>query len=328
MLTQQTDYQNGWLRASNLIAFPHGWQVPAKTEQWAFETMLNNLKPSTYLQVVSFPWATLVDLLEQGCHEKAKFFLEALKFSPPNFAVKRVTVCQHIFALKLLPYFKQLGITDLYWPHKVLHQNEIDGIKIHGFPLYPVMYHKYPHVADTKPFSERKYLYSFIGSYQEGLYLTSVRNFLFSLPSGDDGLIIQRGEWHFEGDVYRDQVLGKPDPEDLKEIKRREEREYVEVLKETKFCLCPSGSGPNSIRLWEAIKFGCVPVLLSDDLDLRGLSAKALRVTESKEEVEKLPARLANTDPGEYLMSVDGEESLFGVIDNNLSPFFLKGVSL
>jgi hypothetical protein len=39
-------------------------------------------------------------------------------------------------------------------------------------------------------------------------------------------------------------------------------------MEETVYCLCPSGSGPNSIRLWEAIEFGCVPVLLSSKLEL------------------------------------------------------------
>jgi len=32
--------------------------------------------------------------------------------------------------------------------------------------------------------------------------------------------------------------------------------------------LCPSGSGPNSIRLWESLAAGAIPVVLADTLEL------------------------------------------------------------
>ena len=32
--------------------------------------------------------------------------------------------------------------------------------------------------------------------------------------------------------------------------------------------MCPSGSGPNSIRFWESLAVGSIPVLLSDSLEL------------------------------------------------------------
>ena len=40
------------------------------------------------------------------------------------------------------------------------------------------------------------------------------------------------------------------------------------VLLRSKFSLCPSGSGPNSIRLWESLALGSIPVLLADTLEL------------------------------------------------------------
>jgi hypothetical protein len=43
--------------------------------------------------------------------------------------------------------------------------------------------------------------------------------------------------------------------------------EYIDSLSKTAFVLCPSGAGPNTIRYWEAIAFGRVPVLLSDSWD-------------------------------------------------------------
>jgi hypothetical protein len=40
------------------------------------------------------------------------------------------------------------------------------------------------------------------------------------------------------------------------------------LLLDSRFTLCPSGSGPNYIRLWESLACGCIPVLLADTLDL------------------------------------------------------------
>ena len=39
-------------------------------------------------------------------------------------------------------------------------------------------------------------------------------------------------------------------------------------MNDSKYTLCPSGSGPNSIRLWEALAVGSIPIVLSDNLDL------------------------------------------------------------
>ena len=40
------------------------------------------------------------------------------------------------------------------------------------------------------------------------------------------------------------------------------------LLLNSKYTLCPSGSGPNSIRLWESLACGSIPIILSDTLDL------------------------------------------------------------
>lgn len=75
----------------------------------------------------------------------------------------RVTVCQHIYMRDLLPFFRQLKITDVFWAHALVNEPAIDGIRIHPFPLYPVR------CADMsakereglKSLSQRRYLYSF-----------------------------------------------------------------------------------------------------------------------------------------------------------------------
>jgi len=284
IISQEKIYPGGWVKNGNVYAYPHDWQQPAKTELWAYEKLLATPKPDVFIQYICFPWASLVDYLDHQ-PEKAKLLLHALAKKPPKMALKLVTYCQHIYALKLLPYFKKLGITDIYWSHKIKGQDEVEGIRLHPYSLYPVMHYKRKKPYKNKPLSERKYLYSFIGAYQPDLYLTEVRKWIFDLPKHDGALIIERSEWHFEQDVYRKQLLGENETDVKKRVREQQEREYIEVMEDTVFCLCPSGSGPNSIRLWESIKFGCVPVILSESLDTSFLEPESFISLDEKETV-------------------------------------------
>jgi hypothetical protein len=152
---------------------------------------------------------------------KANFFTDAFNNSPLKMAIKRITCCQHIYELDLLHFFKNLGVADIYWSHKTTGQNGIEGIKFYPYPLYPGIESVKNHTKISR-YQKEKFLYSFTGAYQPDLYLSKVHEWTFSLPKRDDAIVIERSEWYFE--------------------------QYV--MEETLFCLCPSGSGPNSIRLW------------------------------------------------------------------------------
>ncbi|MFZ8143279.1 exostosin domain-containing protein [Alteromonas macleodii] len=267
MIKESTTYPSSWVRHGNIFAYPYDWQQPAKTELWAYEQLLEKPDRDIYTQYICFPWATLVDYLDHN-PVKAKELLKALDNRPPRFALNVKTFCQHIYALKLLPFFKDMGITEVYWSHKIKGQDEVEGIKLKPYPLYPVMHYKRKKPYRNKPLSERKYLYSFIGSYQPGLYLSDIRELIFTLPKREDGYIRRRGEWHFEQDVYRSQLFGKSEGDAESLLRQKHEDEYIRVMEDSFFSLCPSGSGPNSIRLWESVKFGCIPVLFGSELDL------------------------------------------------------------
>jgi Exostosin family len=43
------------------------------------------------------------------------------------------------------------------------------------------------------------------------------------------------------------------------------QRRYAEVSASSRFIICPRGAGVSSIRLFEAMELGCVPVIVSDD---------------------------------------------------------------
>jgi len=50
----------------------------------------------------------------------------------------------------------------------------------------------------------------------------------------------------------------------LKKSDRYFER-YLEICRDSKFILCPRGAGPSSLRLFECLKLGRIPVIISDD---------------------------------------------------------------
>ena len=54
----------------------------------------------------------------------------------------------------------------------------------------------------------------------------------------------------------------------ITDIHKKKTRKYNEILLDSVFSLCPSGSGPNSIRFWESLACGSIPVLQADTLDL------------------------------------------------------------
>ncbi|OAM87624.1 glycosyltransferase family 47 protein [Termitidicoccus mucosus] len=47
--------------------------------------------------------------------------------------------------------------------------------------------------------------------------------------------------------------------------KAPKQRDYVELLEASKFAICPRGSGGASIRLFESMRIGVAPVIISDD---------------------------------------------------------------
>ncbi|MCI21048.1 putative glycosyltransferase, partial [Trifolium medium] len=79
---------------------------------------------------------------------------------------------------------------------------------------------------------------------------------------------------------------------------------YYEMLRKTKYCLCPSGYEVASPRVVEAIYTGCVPVLISDHYvppfsDV--LNWKSFSVEVSVEDIPKLKDILMRISPSQYI---------------------------
>ena len=98
----------------------------------------------------------------------------------------------------------------------------------------------------------------------------------------------------FLGDAggYRSLQGGSADARD------QYERTYAEILRASAFVLCPRGVSPSSVRVFEVMKSGRVPVILSDEWVAPGgpdWPTFSVRISES--DVTSLPALLEGLEP-------------------------------
>jgi hypothetical protein len=259
------------------------WQRPNATEAYAADKLAG---AEGYL---AYPWASWIDLARDRPPPAAP-----LAAGASNELL--ATVGQHIEMLQHAALLRRCGVTDLFWSHATTGLHHHQGLRIHPFPLYPVRCASHPAPAGGIPLAQRRLLYSFQGVYRPELYLTPVRQWILALPPRADARLESRSEWHFEQQVYREQVHGQSADAARHATLAQEASAYAETLQQSVFALCPSGSGPNSIRLWEALGYGAIPVILADTLTLPGDAAlwqqAALRVPETPEAVAALPAQL------------------------------------
>lgn len=79
----------------------------------------------------------------------------------------------------------------------------------------------------------------------------------------------------------------------------KHQNRYRELMERSKFALCPKGRGMSSVRLTEAVRFHCVPVMIDDQTRLFGQSMDfAIRVTAA--ELPCLIERLRQISADEY----------------------------
>jgi hypothetical protein len=261
------------------------WQFPCRTEGAAWEahadlevSPLTNGALNVYL---GLPWATWIDKTrksswgEQGDTAKQqqlrllRIQLSGLRHALHELGVGlRVhTVCQHVYWQDMLSDWARLGLTDLWLSHcppeADRHLSLPGAMNLHPWHLYAV------NVEDTDrriglriaadPAS-KPLLASFVGAHADH-YLSDARRRLAGL-AGEPGFHVRlTDKWHFEDVVYQHQVRNLP----LAQSYSIDDsvRNYNQVLSDSVFSLCPSGAGPNSLRLWESLAVGSVPVLFS-----------------------------------------------------------------
>lgn len=291
-------------RDHTIIAFPHFWQTPAATEKTAHDALRAMPQMLAGMRYLAFPWATLIDAMHTNAHT-TPVMLHALQRLADACDEHRThghhpqppcaTVCQHIHAMNHIDMFRAAGVTDLFWSHARTDQAPTPGIRIHPFPLFPAQAPTYAPANDqanqpaTQPATEpasarasarasapareptRAYLANFIGAYSPALYLSNVRQIIFNDANlHNDMHIIRRDRWHFDRAVYDEQVRGISAQTAQLAAEARMTKEYLDAIRASWFTLCPTGSGPNSIRIFEALALGSIPIILTKTLVLPG----------------------------------------------------------
>lgn len=262
------------------------WQYPCATEEQAYENHLS-IKPGEHIDLtnnavniyVPLPWATYVD--KKAFPEAYLARIQALiayykTIAEDNgFALKVHSVCQHIHWIRMLEMAQQIGITDFHLSHKDStsegKQKEVGTtLTLHGWPLIAVNYvtPDRSEGMERKPMNERKLLASFIGAHMPH-YRDDSRIKLFEAAKecGRDDVFVDLGnEWHFNKVVYEEQVLNREVEAHHIDEHHQKTFRYNSILSDSKFSLCPEGAGPNTLRFWESIAVGSIPVIFSDDL--------------------------------------------------------------
>ena len=284
--------------SGNILAHDRGWQYPAITEEHAFRQLKTAGAVPDGAIYAAFPWATLIDKLHRksGGHEELLAQFRTFCAQLPADSLK-VTVCQHIRMKDMLWLFREAGISEIFWPHTTRedaaagHQG---GIRLHPFPLYPVQ-----QVPETDSRAARQHLFSFIGARANQHYLTESRNWILDLLADHPrGQITGRDSWHYNKVVYSHQVrdANARKSDSQPHIDGTASQEFRDSLTTSIFSLCPSGSGPNSIRLWESLGAGSIPVILADTWappgDLKLWESAVLFCHETPSAIEALPAQL------------------------------------
>ena len=263
-----------FLMGKNYVIFDRYWQKPANTEEMvAKNIMLRNLDNLFY---IGFPWATLIDAKttnNQKVENELIFYLKLLKkiaSKKIHSSLNNVTSAQHILSIGtnanvsrimkdgLKKEIKSLRIKYLFFSHKKFTDNFLSDCKIKSLPLTAVKFVK-------KPKKSRKYLASFVGAAKHNLYRSDIRSKIIEkFKSSKKIKVFENKEWFYQKVVYNTNFTYKTD-----ELKNKDDK-YVNLLEQSFFGFCPSGTGPNSIRLWECIRSDVIPIILKNNLDLPG----------------------------------------------------------
>jgi hypothetical protein len=108
-------------------------------------------------------------------------------------------------------------------------------------------------------------LCSFVGAY-DTWYPYDTREQLYQILKDNDKVYFKlKNSWFYHNTVYKKQIKKQALSEYEVSLEEVETCEYNTVLSDSVFSLCPEGTGPNTIRLWESMAIGSIPVLFEND---------------------------------------------------------------
>ena len=195
---------------------------PVKTEQNIQESLFSILDDlPNDLNYVNIPIAQTIN--KYGVHVAQQVIddIEAKYKGVKKF------VCQHILVNKL-NFYDNIVFT----PHAIFSDNRI------CIPHYNSFFDR----DDAIDYNKRKYKTSFIGSTSTH----TIRKELFELNNNKDIIVRDTGNWFYEK---------------TSNDRGKYSNKFKEYLLNSKLSLCPQGTGPSTIRLYESMAVGSIPII-------------------------------------------------------------------
>jgi hypothetical protein len=255
-------------------SFIKNWQSPAQTEKHYY---LNHLAHSQHCDndddnkyYFAFPWASFLDFYhDDDIYDPTKdqFYqiIEALDETNKivvNPSTQISTVCQHIYWYKLIKIWERLNITHVYCSHLTTNMTTCSNVvRINSWPLYAVNKENLKRnrgLVYIEP-NKRKYLMGFMGCINEPHYRSDIRQIIYQTwkdNNDSDIFFFYNDDWFFRQETFGNKLCHTIPENTYK---------YNYGLSNSIFSLCPEGSGPNTIRLWESMSIGSIPVLFDND---------------------------------------------------------------
>lgn len=263
---------------------PFHWQQPCCTELAAYklhsslpaESIFDD-NPKIINTYLGIPWASFIDkqcyLGEIVTHLKDRIASYKKIAKDNKFTLRVHTVCQSIHWKRQLDHFAHIGVTDLHASHysDVLTKFENPyglSVNMHSWHLYAVNVEDPERnkniVFETEDIAN-PLLASFKGAHMIH-YLSDVRLLLQTAHKKDkfreDVIVEIDDEWHFNKDVFGKQTGALKIDEAHTPITNNDVHVYNDLLCRSTFSLCPEGAGINTIRLWESLAVGAIPVII------------------------------------------------------------------
>lgn len=212
------------------------------------------------------------------------------------------TVAHVIHYKKLLPLLGKMGVRVLFAVHveRVDAYKEFHGVTIVPFPHYPMV--------SVAPAEKKDILYSFIGANTH-----QVRSRLFAMEHPENCIVKKRSTWFYN------KPASTADEGSAEQNRFEQEAEYKDVLARSRFSLCPRGTGANSLRFWESLAAGAIPVVLSNQMTFpEGLDWSSCTVQILEKQAKQLPNILKE-------ITLEQEERMREVCYHAARMFFAKG---
>lgn len=227
---------------------------------------LQNIDKQGY---IPFPWETLETnkhLLKPIDELIYNYFLPLISFWKFKGVKKMFTMIQgdryeeykellEFFDVEIDVWCCQKAVRSENFPSKVVFKPHI---------YYAINYEEDDrnYILHNTP-KTNEYLACFVGAYNSSYYLSNIRQQIFEkLSSNPSFFIVNTHSFHYNSTFFGVKDKNESDLE-------REKTVYNTALMKSTFGLCPSGSGPNSIRLSECLAVGCIPVIFDSKNDRR-----------------------------------------------------------